>query len=100
MSDMQATIRLAHRLPRISRRFERVHSDDLLIIAARVVRYMELMQTYVELGEPGIVLAAAVAIDNKLGRVERLTEARARYKDTGDILGLLSTYRAFIYGNR
>lgn len=61
---------------------------------------MELMQNSVERGWTGIAIAAAAAIDNELGRMERLTDARDRYKDTGDILGLMSAYKAFIYGSR
>lgn len=100
MTHIGAIIRLAHRLPRISRRFEKVHSDDLLVVASEVIDYMELMQNSIERGWTGIAIAAAAAIDNELGRMERLTDARDRYKDTGDILGLMSAYKAFIYGSR
>lgn len=100
MTDINAIIRLAHRLPRISKRFGKVHYDDLLIVAAEVVDCMEIMQTCMEQGQQGIVLAGAVCVDNKLGRMKCLTDARIRYKDTGDILGLMSAYRAFVYGNR
>lgn len=100
MSDINAIIRLAHRLPRICRRFEKVHNDDVLAVSSEVIDCMELMQNAVERGWTCIAIAAAAEIDNRLGRIESLTKARTRYKDTGDILGLLSTYRAFVYGNR